>query len=76
MLIKALRGEIQIPWEIQTLVEDYLSSYIQVFVQYIFRKGNQAIDWLANLAFLLLHLFCGSLFLVSHSFYPHRGQHM
>ena len=43
VFIKALRGEIQTSWEIQTLVEDtklYLNFCIQVLVHHIFEKEN------------------------------------
>lgn len=51
VLIKARRGGVQIPWEIQTLVEDtniYLNSCNRVYIQHIFKGGNRATEWLAR----------------------------
>ena len=49
VLIQAVQGRVQVPWEIQTLVEDIL-AYFQlcnhVSVSHIFGEGNRATNWL------------------------------
>ena len=44
ILIQAVQGRIQPPWEIQVLVQDilfYLQTCNHVLVQHIFREGNR-----------------------------------
>jgi len=56
ILIQAVQGRIQPPWEIQVLVQDilyYLQNYNHVIVHHIFREGNRAADWLAKLGLSL-----------------------
>jgi len=51
VLIKALKGEIQTPWEIQTLIADtkkYLALANVVHIQHIFREGGRVADWVAK----------------------------
>jgi len=51
ILIQAVQRRIQVPWEIQTLVEDilaYFQIYNHVSVYHIFREGNRATEWLAK----------------------------
>ena len=56
ILIQAVQGRIQPPWEIQVLVQDilyYLQKCNHVIVHHIFREGNRAADWLAKLGLSL-----------------------
>jgi len=56
ILIQAVQGRIQIPWEIQVLVQDiifFLQKCNHVIVHHIFREGNRAADWLAKLGLSL-----------------------
>ena len=56
ILIQAILGVIQPPWEIQVLIHDikqFIQSCIQVEVAHIFREANRAADWLAKLGLSL-----------------------
>jgi len=56
ILIHAVQGRIQTPWEIQVLVQDihyYLQTCTSVIVHHIFREDNRAADWLAKLGLSL-----------------------
>jgi len=56
ILIQAVQGRIQPPWEIQVLVQDilyYLQICTHVIVHYIFREDNRAADWLTKLGLSL-----------------------
>ena len=56
ILIQAVQGRIQAPWEIQVLVQDihyYLQTCNHVIINHIFREGNRAADWLAKLGLSL-----------------------
>ena len=56
ILIQAVQGCIQPPWEIHVLVQDilfYLQQCNHVKVQHIFREGNRVADWLAKLGLSL-----------------------
>ena len=56
ILIQAVQGRIQPPWEIQVLVQDiiyFLQKCNHVIVHHIFREGNRAADWLAKLGLSL-----------------------
>ena len=56
ILIHAVQGRIQPPWEIPVLVQDihyYLQTCNNVIVHHIFREGNRAADWLAKLGLSL-----------------------
>ena len=56
ILIQAVQGCIQPPWEIHVLVQDilfYLQKCNHVIVQHIFREGNRVADWLAKLGLSL-----------------------
>ena len=51
ILIQAVKGQIQIPWKIQVLVQDitiFLDRFNQVIINHIFRQGNSVADWLAK----------------------------
>ena len=57
ILIQAVQRELQIPWEIQVLVQDittYLSTFSNVIIDHIFRQDNTASDWVAKFG-LSLH---------------------
>lgn len=47
ILIQAVQGHIQVPWEIQVLIQD-IHTYIQhcskIIITHIFRQGNGAVD--------------------------------
>ena len=52
-----MKGEFQIPWEIQVLFQDittYLSKFNNVIINHIFRQGNTSADWVAKFG-LSLH---------------------
>ena len=56
ILIQAVQGRIQTPWEIQVLVQDihyYLQTCNHVIINHIFTEGNRAADWLAKLGLSL-----------------------
>ena len=62
ILIQAIKGVIQPPWEIQVLVQDiihFIKSCIHVDVSHIFREANRAADWLAKLGLSLYPPVCG-----------------
>jgi len=47
VLIQAVQGQIQTPWEIHVLVQDihyYFQSCSHVLVKHTFREGNRAAD--------------------------------
>ena len=51
ILIQAVKRKIQVPWEIQVLVQDistFLDRFNNVFINYAFRQGNCIVDWLAK----------------------------
>ena len=57
ILIQAVQGHIQVPWEIQVLIQDihtFLQHCNTVIVTHIFRQGNRAADWLAKYGVSLL----------------------
>ena len=46
-----MKRKIQIPWEIQMLVQDittFLDRFNKIIINHIFRQGNSAADWLAK----------------------------
>ena len=56
ILIQAIQGFIQPPWEIQVLVQDinhFIQSCSHVGVSHTFREANRADDWLAKLGLSL-----------------------
>ena len=56
ILIQAIQGLIQPPWEIQVLVQDihyHIQSCVYAIVTHIFREANRAADWLAKLGLSL-----------------------
>jgi len=56
ILVQAILGVIQPPWEIQVLLHDinhFIQSCIHVEVSHIFREANRAADWLAKLGLSL-----------------------
>ena len=56
ILIQTVQGRIQSHWKIQVLIQDifyYLQTGTRVIVHHIFRKGNRAADWLAELGLSL-----------------------
>jgi len=56
VLIQAIQGQIQPPWEIQVLVQDihyYLQSCNHVLINHIFREANRVADWLAKFSLSL-----------------------
>ena len=56
ILIQAVQGCIQPPWEIQVLVQDilyYLQICTHVIVHHIFREDNRVADWLTKLGLSL-----------------------
>ena len=56
ILIEAIQGFIQPPWEIQVLVQDinlFIQSCVHVGISHIFREANRAADWLAKLGLSL-----------------------
>lgn len=57
ILIQAVQGHIQVPWEIQVLIQDihtFLQHCNTVIVTHIFRQGNRAANWLAKYGVSLL----------------------
>jgi len=51
ILIRAIKDQIEAPWQIQTLVQDiktYLQECHNVIITHIFRKGNFAANWVAK----------------------------
>ena len=52
ILIQAVQGEIQIPLEIQVLVQNittYFDRFNNVVINRIFKQGNSVTDWVAKL---------------------------
>lgn len=57
ILIHAMQGKIQTPWEIQVLVQyitTFFTRFNNVIINHIFRQGNNAVDCLAKFG-LLVH---------------------
>jgi len=51
ILIQAVQRKVQVPWEIQVLVQDittFLNRFNKVIINHIFRQGHSTTDWLAK----------------------------
>ena len=49
IVIQALQGECQVPWQIAHIIVDvkaFLHQGVQYSIQHIFREANMAADWL------------------------------
>ena len=51
IVIQALKGNIQIPWQVSNIIEDvraWLKKGIHFVINYIFRDANMTMDWLSK----------------------------